>query len=572
MLWSQRSVMSRWVRAEATLAERKKTLMPAMIEPCERPIMFELTQTADLSHWQGDTSDKAWRDFARHVSEFVGKEAVAPASARREEPLPRLDALSIVVLPFANMSGDPVQDYFADGISEDIITDLSKVSALGVISRNTAFSFKGKSLDVRQVASQLNVTHVLEGSVRKAGNRVRITAQLIEGSSDNHIWAERWDRDLDDIFALQDEISQEIVKALKLKLLPEEKKAIADRGTSNLEAFDLYLRARSLARTFSPIEIRRAIEVYRQSLARDPNFAQAWAGLANALARALLSAPETQAETRKAMDEAINRALALAPNSWITQLSQATQLFARHEWEKAEHAYFKAIELAPASEPSVQTQYGEFLGHIGRTGEAIERLKTALRTEPLSLEVSQLLQLALGNERRHDEAAAEYERSKDLAGDHAISEAWAVYRQWELGTVTQIKQQLVRYLSFENVIVPVLQELGDVLDRPAAVLALLRRAQQDSAYQDPTRQIILGSWAGQFGDVDLTLAATRRSLVDMMGTFLLTLWTPALKEVRKDPRFKDIVHDLGLVDYYRTSGKWPDCLRPLGDDDFEVIG
>src|SRR5436309_4805925 len=143
---------------------------------------------------------------------------------------------SICVLPFANMSGEGEQEYFSDGITEDIITDLSKVSALDIISRNTAFTFKNKPVDVRQVAAQLRVSHVLEGSVRKAAGRVRITAQLIDGSNDSHVWAERYDRDLNDIFALQDEISRVIVDALKVKLLPEEKKAIERRGTENGDA------------------------------------------------------------------------------------------------------------------------------------------------------------------------------------------------------------------------------------------------------------------------------------------------------------------------------------------------
>ena len=150
------------------------------------------------------------------------------------------------MLPFANMSGDAEQEYFSDGITEDIITDLSKVSALAVIARNSAFMFKGKNVDVPHVARELNVGHVLEGSVRKAGGRVRITAQLIDAASNDHVWAERYDRDLNDIFALQDEISQAIVKALKLKLLPEEKKAIEQRGTDSVEAYDLYLMARQL--------------------------------------------------------------------------------------------------------------------------------------------------------------------------------------------------------------------------------------------------------------------------------------------------------------------------------------
>src|SRR5947208_630905 len=192
---------------------------------------------------------------------------------------------SICVLPFANMSGDPEQEYFSDGISEDIITDLSKISALHVISRNTAFTFKGKSVDVGQVASQLKVNHVLEGSVRKAAGRVRITAQLIDPANDSHLWAERYDRDLNDIFALQDEISRAIVDALKVKLLPEEKKAIERRGTENVDAYNLYLMARESYATGFEGDGRRnetIIRLCRRAVEIDPNYAEAWALIAMA--------------------------------------------------------------------------------------------------------------------------------------------------------------------------------------------------------------------------------------------------------------------------------------------------
>ena len=205
--------------------------------------------------------------------------AAGPEGHKVEEPR----KLSICVLPFANMSGDPEQEYFSDGISEDIITDLSKVSALWVVARNTAFTFKGKHVDVPQVARQLKVSHVLEGSVRKSGGRVRITAQLIDGATDGHIWAERYDRDLNDIFALQDEISEAIVKALKLKLLPEEKKAIEQRGTNNLEAYKLYLMARQYSVTGNLGAARRGeaiIRLCRRAIELDPNYALAWALIA----------------------------------------------------------------------------------------------------------------------------------------------------------------------------------------------------------------------------------------------------------------------------------------------------
>jgi adenylate cyclase len=183
------------------------------------------------------------------------------------------------------MSGDREQEYFSDGITEDIITDLSKVSALDIISRNTAFTFKNKPVDVLQVAAQLRVSHVLEGSVRKAAGRVRITAQLIDGSNDSHLWAERYDRDLNDIFALQDEISRAIVDALKVKLLPEEKKAIERRGTENVDAYNLYLMARESYATGFEGDGRRnetIIRLCRRAVEIDPNYAEAWALIAMA--------------------------------------------------------------------------------------------------------------------------------------------------------------------------------------------------------------------------------------------------------------------------------------------------
>ena len=181
------------------------------------------------------------------------------------------------------MSGDAEQEYFSDGISEDITTDLSKVSALGVVARNTAFTFKGKSVNVCEIAQKLGVSHVLEGSVRKAGERVRITAQLIDGASGDHVWAERYDRDLDDIFAIQDEISKAIVSALKLKLLPHEKKAIEQRGTTSAEAYNLYLLARQYWVTGNFGDVRREERVMRicgRAVQLDPYYAQAWALLA----------------------------------------------------------------------------------------------------------------------------------------------------------------------------------------------------------------------------------------------------------------------------------------------------
>jgi adenylate cyclase len=264
VVWTPVSVSSRWVRGEARVAADRKVLVPVRFDAAELPIDVRAIHTTDLDGWTQDRQAAEFQELARAVGALIPRpnpgSGASPAPRGREE---RGARVAICVLPFSNMSGDPEQEYFSDGISEDIITDLSKVSALSVVSRNTAFSFKGKHVDLAQVARQLKVSHVLEGSVRKSGNRVRITAQLIDSKSDDHVWAERYDRDLSDIFALQDEISQAIVAALKLKLLPDEKKAIEKRGTTNPEAYDLYLMARQYSVTGNVGNARRSEAIIR---------------------------------------------------------------------------------------------------------------------------------------------------------------------------------------------------------------------------------------------------------------------------------------------------------------------
>jgi adenylate cyclase len=328
------------------------------------------------------------------MGEHTVKNIEAPVrvfTARRPDPagtveFPR-DAprkKSICVLPFANMSGDVEQEYFSDGISEDIITDLSKVSALAVTARNTTFQFKGKSVDVRQVARQVSASHILEGSVRKAAGRVRITAQLIDGESGDHIWAERYDRELNDIFALQDEISQAIVKALKLKLLPEEKKAIEQRGTENVEAYNLYLMARQYMTAGNFGDPRRHEAIARlcsRATEIDPRYADAWTllacaqmearwrtgatgdgGLAAAERALALDANLADAHAVRARilyedghsDEAnaeIANALRLDPESWEVNVQAARLSFHQHRLEDAARYYEKATAL-------LQTDFG----------------------------------------------------------------------------------------------------------------------------------------------------------------------------------------------------------------------
>ena len=292
VIWTPTSVVSRWVRGEAREAADRGILVPVRFEEARLPMDVRALHTTDLDGWQDDAASPSIQEVLRAVRGMLarsgGSAGASSAAARAQSPAAAEPSrVSICVLPFSNMSGDAEQEYFSDGITEDIITDLSKVSSLAVVSRNTAFSLKGKSIDIAQITRQLKVSYVLEGSVRKAAGRVRITAQLIEGAKDNHVWAERYDRELSDIFALQDEISQAIVKALKLKLLPEEKKAIEQRGTTNLEAYNLYLMARQFSVTGNYGNVRRCeaiIRLCRSATEIDPGYATAWALMAVAQA------------------------------------------------------------------------------------------------------------------------------------------------------------------------------------------------------------------------------------------------------------------------------------------------
>jgi adenylate cyclase len=192
----------------------------------------------------------------------------------------RSERPSIAVLPFANMSGDPEQEYFSDGISEDIITDLSKISGLFIIARNTAFTYKGKNSDLTQVSKDLGVRYVLEGSVRRAGERVRITAQLIDGNTNGHVWAERYDRDLKDIFSVQDEVTQEIVNALRVHVSDAEQRRLVKKETENLDAYDDLLLGRDLFLRFTKEDNQEAELKFKHAIGLDPNYSTAYAELA----------------------------------------------------------------------------------------------------------------------------------------------------------------------------------------------------------------------------------------------------------------------------------------------------
>ena len=231
-----------------------------------------------------DRGDFTVKNIARPIQVFCviadGRAVVTAASPPQAAAPEAPKKLSIAVLPFANMSGDVEQEYFADGISEDIITALSKLSQLFVIARNSSFTFKGKNVNVQEVGKSLGVRYVLEGSVRKSGNRVRITAQLIDATTGGHLWAERFDRDLTDIFAVQDDVTQQIVGALALNLTEGDRQRMAPEHTDNMEAYDCFLRGREAFRLSRRRRTSEARQLLQHAIELDPKFASAYAFLA----------------------------------------------------------------------------------------------------------------------------------------------------------------------------------------------------------------------------------------------------------------------------------------------------
>jgi len=366
VLWSATSVESAWVQDEAAEGRDSGRLVPVLLDTCKPPLGFRQFQSVDMSRWRGGEGAEL-SALLDAVATTAAPVATQPHGATAARPSPS-SPFSICVLPFVNMSGDPEQEYFSDGITEDIITDLSKVSALLVIARNTAFTFKGKVMDVKDVAKALDVTHVLEGSVRKAGDRVRITAQLIDASTGGHVWADRYDRDLTDIFAIQDEISKAIVAALRLKLLPDEKKAIEARGTSSVEAYNLYLMARQQWVSGDYSDSRRdetIARICKQALAFDPEYADAWA---------LLALAQSQLHLWHGKDidalPAAERALTINPDIAEARCVKAQLLDEKGKLAEADEEMQTALRLAPESW-EVNREVARLLFRQGKTRESI---------------------------------------------------------------------------------------------------------------------------------------------------------------------------------------------------------
>lgn len=482
--------------------------------------------------------------------------------------------ISLAVLPFVNVSTDKDQEYFVDGLSEELLNQIAEIHGLRVIARTSSFAFKGKNDDLRVIASKLGVNRLLEGSVRKAGNRLRIIAQLVNATDGSHIWSDTYERDLDDVFKVQQDIAKDVVAALRIQLGIGESARPAG-GTENVAAYDKYLLARALSHEFSVASALKARQFYREALELDPKFALAWLGLHHLLYNLITLAPEDprfvsySAVVRVEMKEASGHIVALAPDAWWTKAMQARQHMADHEWTEAEHAARAAAEAAPASEIDARMTLAEMLGAVGRLRESTTYWERVRELDPLSLEVSGFVQASLLGQGRIQESEAEYERSKDLPGDHTIWDWWAMWRIWGNGTdLATVEARFRTYMTHQSLPMALSQTMVDTLHDPTAARAAIRRALDDPANGDGDRMGLLAMYAAHYGENDIAIAAIRKQFVDYRANNFVTLWTESKGSVRSDPRFKTILRDMRLVDYWRGGGAWADFCRARGADDF----
>jgi adenylate cyclase len=330
-----------------------------------------------------DAGEQTLKNIARPLRVYRLDQAPAAASAAPRRMPAQSDKPSIAVLAFNNMSGDPEQEYFSDGISEDIITDLSKVSELCVIARNSTFTYKGKSVDVKQVGRELGVSYVLEGSVRKAGNRVRVTGQLIDVASGGHVWADRFDRDLTDIFAVQDELTREIIAALKLKLTSEQKGRLSRKTTIDVEAYNLFLRGREqalLQTKSSNVEARALLE---RAVAISPDFAAAYAYIAfTCLNDYVIGKGEAAEQSLRTSLELATRAVAMDGDDPYSHFVLSAISIWRRNYETARAEVQCCLALAPSSTEGL-LQLANLHYYEGNPSAALDTLNAYMRLDPL---------------------------------------------------------------------------------------------------------------------------------------------------------------------------------------------
>ena len=486
---------------------------------------------------------------------------------------------SLAVLPFADLSQAKDQEYLGDGLAEEILNQLAQVPALRLVGRTSSFSFKGKDDDLRTIGSKLGVAHVLEGSVRKSGDRIRITAQLVAASDSSQLWSKTYDRNLTDVFAVQDEIARDVAQALSVKL-DAVKLNTAQGGTTNVDAYDRYLRWRQLlfSEYYDEEHDRQRVQLAREAVALDPAFVLGWDALANSLNLLAGEVDDVQAERLRAEAAQVRAHIAgLAPEHWIVKRERAFTLWREGKWAEAIALTREIMDGGPMSYERAYpyTELTFSVGYLDETVAVVEQLKAI---EPLAMFISRDLQFDYTAARRHDDAEAEYQRSLSLDGNDTEPTALAFHRMLarpdaDLKALRDLHGRLAKTYDW-----PFLLDLAGVLDDRDAMLAVLREAAKDPAYGGSRAGIVFQmETADALGDADVAVDALRRFLESVKGFNDGTMhhraywqfWTAPHSKLRAHPEFKRLLIQTGVADYWRQSGRWGDGCKPIGADDFQ---
>jgi TolB-like protein len=478
-------------------------------------------------------------------SEYLsGKQADATARhAAPEKYSDPISAKSVAVLPFVNMSGDPKNEYFSDGITEEILNALAQVPDLKVAARTSAFAFKGKDPDLRKVGEVLGVATVLEGSVQRAGDAVRITAQLIDTRSGFHLWSEKYDRELTNLFAVEDEISKAIADKLQLQLASVRPNGSGNTG--NAQAHELYLRGLTLLAARGT-GLRDAVDAFGKAVELDPRYAQAWGALAEteqllpAYTGGDVEAGMVRAET------AAQRALAIDPDTAPALVAIANVQVYRLEWAQAEQAFRRALLLAPGDAEAVN-QYAQFLNTTGQQEPALRQIDRARQLDPLSTIIGVVRTTILIGLHRDADAAAQIETS--LAGDPEFYPACMIAVVLYVGLERQANAEarlraVAHHLGVDpDAKVMLVRGIADPASRATALNSLDHAPANADIRGD---QLVYSAFLALLGERKRAIDELERYSVRRSAAAGGMLWTRPFDPLRSDPRFKAVLTKMGL--------------------------
>jgi serine/threonine protein kinase/tetratricopeptide (TPR) repeat protein len=456
---------------------------------------------------------------------------------------------SIAVLPFMDVSRKRDLEYLCDGFAEEIINALSKVRGLRVVARTSAFSFKGKNEDVRTIARKLNVDALLEGSVRRAENQIRITVQLVNGTDGYHLWSEKYDREMEDVFAIQDDITLAVVNKLKLALLGPEKAALVKRHTEDVDAYNLYLKGRYFWNKRTETGFLKSLEYFRQAIDEDPTYALAYAGIADSYdllgwyghlgPREAFPRARAAAENARELDDTL--AEAHASLGWISANFD-------WDWETAEREYKRALELNPMYATAHQW-YSEFLTYMGRHDESIVEGQRALELDPLSLIINNDLGQVYFFARRYNEAIVQLRKTVEMNPTFAVAHfflALALAQKSVLDEATEEARKAMDLAGEEDALT--LSQLGVIYalsGRPTDAGEVLAKLEDlaDTKYVSP---FLLALVNAGLGDHDRAFAWLEKACEERDHWVETLKVHPALDGLRGDPRYKKFLELTGL--------------------------